>query len=283
MNTAHVDPLLHCLWLDPCDVLSLRALADAYEEQGAERQSFLLRLAADLREIEFPTEPGTACETFFMKRHNTDPDQSSVELSGRTVGVTGESAKWPRCRGWHGVGRLPGVAAGLSITRLADLTLTPEGVLLLRRHLLRCELRCCGVPYLSPKGDGKERFVRELTGSELGYFEYHPIANSIAPEGAMPWGPSPHVAWALLGGVASSAVGMMLAHQVAYHVAMTGGSRYTRGVHGTMRPHSDFALATCRTYHRDLLRTFLAAEPWRYGRGFVDGRRRDTRIDGYAE
>lgn len=262
--------LIASLLEDPRDELGLLALADWHEEASLPHQAALLRLAVNLRRVPWPAEPDEASRRFWITRdwrdgHEFEAARDEAELV--IGGVPGHPwRQWPRCcEGWHGAGRLPGMAAAYRLidVKHAARLFAPCW----RRLLVRCELYACGV------------ITRRGRDAEYPTCDSMPYSDSSFENPADATALDLKALWRLRGGRAGRAVCVMIRHEVA------AGDKGRREFQG--QPYDaagmeyrrrwverrDVTLALARTYHRDLLRAFRAGEPWVHGRGVYAQRR----------
>lgn len=259
------DQLLAALLDDPADAVTVLATADWHEENGLAGQASLLRLSLSLRSVPWP-EKYHPCFRVVPQRwgqHRGEPvlthqvgysDVGCVDVPDVRV-----PDKWPNCERWNGVGRIPGFAAAYRLLDHPDCLLrTAKDVSVLHRMVCRYELYACGVMSRRERDE-------EYSDDNKMLFDLWPGANEIV---ATEWDGLPDdlvAMWSLRGGRAGEAMNLMIRHEQAccrkhgvnQKRPLTVAARRRQQ---ELRSH-DWAMA--RTYHRDVVRTFLAAEPWR--------------------
>lgn len=262
------ERLLEALLAGPQDHTLLLVLADWHDDNALPHQAALLRLAHALRLVPYPAEPDEECHKFFVEkrwREASRCDARFLAVRQRSVAMTfaygsGCGREWPDCMGWHGAGRLPGVAA--AYRHLHGHDAAAPRIAARRRLLAACELYCCGV---ISAGERDREFMTQghFLHAILGIAGVRADPNETA-------GSFAHAAWRLRGGRAGNAVGMMQWLE-SYACWRAWEKLRPPGVPAWKR-RAD-ALALARTYHRELLRVFAAGEPWLHGVGVYAARK----------
>lgn len=251
------DALVAAVLADPGDDLSVAALADWHEERGLCGIAAALRLALALRAVPFPAEPDGPCRDLVGAKGRD-------ELSGRPLWFHTDGYRWIwpwKCQGWNNVAKLPAFEA---VRRMPiDVGFGEEADAWRRRaaaFVACCELYACGVTSACDvrrlrhdQGEAERAMARAMDRADpTDGDRLRAAVGSLA------------AARLLGGGPATRAMG-----------AMVEAERPTRRELRRLRytPRSDLATRTAamgrlillRTYNRSLVRTLLAAEPWRIG------------------
>lgn len=278
--TSQREQLLMAVLDQPRDNLTMLALADCHEEEGLEAQAGLLRLAVSLREVEWPTEPDEDCTNYWHKDGHHFSDyrikERRVQLEAINVVDSRQESPiktllWPNCPGWNGVGRLPGITAAWRWIRQPLFSLKyAEGFAFIERHVILCELYSCGVI------DWKQRDQQQ--NIERWWDVCKPVIPELRsePKTFYSWSGWQDMKdlWGLRAGTAGHAVSVMYRHerclthpiQEKIHkqpYEFTGEARRTT-IRGLLRERTK-TLSLARTYHRDLIRRFIAGNPLELG------------------